>query len=246
MTVLRRLFRAATLFMTIGQTSVDAQIEFTAARQFEVASIKPSAPGTRGPTIYNPTRERFALDGITLNSLIAYAYDVRDFQVSGGPSWLGSDQYNIVAKPQGDVSNQNILEMARNLLAERFNLKLHRESKELSVLALTVAKGGPRLQSSEGTGPEIRGGKGRLILRNVTIGMFAAQLAGRVLGRPVLDRTGITGEFDITLEWAPDESPNLGPSIFTAIQEKLGLKLESQKGTVEVLVIDHVERPTPN
>jgi bla regulator protein BlaR1 len=215
--------------------------------EFEVASIKPSSPGTIGPTIYNSTRERFAIDGISLKGLIAYGYDVRDFQVSGGPGWVDSDQYDIVAKPQGDITSQSILEMTRNLLAERFNLRLHRETKEMTAFSLTVAKGGAKLQRSEGSaGPEIRGGKGRLVARNVTLEMFAAQLAGRALGRPVLDHTDLDGKFDITLDWAPDERPDLGPSLFTAMQEKLGLKLVAEKSTVEVLVIDNVERPSAN
>jgi len=247
MAVQRSFFRTAIVFLSITRVPVGAQNGTAAEPQFEVASVKPSAPGSRGPTIYNPTRERFAITSITTKSLIAYAYDVRDFQVSGGPSWLGSDGYDIVAKPQGEASNERILAMARGLLAERFNLTLHHESKEMPVLALTVAKGGPRLQPSVGTGgPEVRGGRGRLVARKVTMGLLAAQLAGRVLGRAVLDRTGIAGEFDVDLEWAHDESPDLGPSIFTALQEQLGLKLDPQKGVVDVLVVDHVERPSAN
>lgn len=233
--------------MSVALVPLGAQNGTTAGPQFEVASIKPNASGSRGPTIYNPTRGRFAIDSITLKALIAYAYDVREFQVSGGPSWVGSEEYNIVAKPQGEASNERILAMAKDLLAERFKLTLHHESKEMPVLALTVAKGGARLHPSEGTGgPEIRGGRGRLVARKVTMGMLAAQLAGRVLDRPVLDRTGIGGEFDVDLEWTRDESPDSGPSIFTALQEQLGLKLETQKGVVDVLAIDHVERPSAN
>jgi uncharacterized protein (TIGR03435 family) len=235
--------RAAIVFLSVAHMRVWAQ---TAAPQFEVASIKPSAPGARGPTFYNPTRERFVVTGITAKALIAYAYDVREFQVSGGPGWLGSDEYDIVAKPDGDVRGDRVLAMARALLAERFHLSLHRESKEMPVLALVVAKGGPRLRASAGSGPEVRGGRGRFEARSVTLGMFAAQLAGRVLDRPVLDRTGIAGEFDITLEWAFDPGADNGPSIGTALQEQLGLKLEAQKGAVEVLVVDHVERPSAN
>jgi uncharacterized protein (TIGR03435 family) len=242
-----RFFRTAIVFVSIARVPTSAQNGTSAEPQFEVASVKPSAPGSRGPTIYNPTRERFAITSITTKSLIAYAYDVRDFQVSGGPSWVGSKEYDIVAKPQGEASNERILAMARGLLAERFNLTLHHESKDMPVLALVVAKGGPRLQPSVGTGgPEVRGGRGRLVARKVTMGLLAAQLAGRVLGRAVLDRTGIVGEFDVNLEWTPDESPDPGSSIFTALQEQLGLKLETQKGVVDVLVVDHVERPSPN
>ena len=233
--------------MSIALVPLGAQNGTTAGPQFEVASIKPSTPGSHGPTIYNPTRERVALSTLTTKSLIAYAYDVRDFQVSGGPSWVGSEEYDIVAKPQGEASNERILAMARGLLAERFNLTLHHEFKEMPVLALVVSKGGPRLQPSVGTGgPEVRGGRGRLVARKVTMGLLAAQLAGRVLGRAVLDRTGIVGEFDVNLEWTPDESPDPGSSIFTALQEQLGLKLETQKGVVDVVVIDRVERPSAN
>ena len=234
--------------MKLAQVPIEAQTGATPAAQFEVASIKPStAPGTRGPTIYNPTHERFAIDRITTKDLIAYAYDVRDFQITGGPGWVGSEEYDVVAKPQGEASGERILAMARSLLAERFNLRLHHESKEMPVFALVVAKGGPRLHPTVGTGgPEVRGGRGRLIARKVTTGMIGSQLAGRVLGRAVIDRTGIAGEFDINLEWTPDESPDLGPSIFTALQEQLGLKLEPTRAPVEVLVIDHVERPSAN
>jgi len=240
-------FRTAILFMSIALVPLGAQNETTAGPQFEVASIKPSAPGSRGPTIYNPTPGRFAIDSIATKALIAYAYDVREFQVSGGPAWIGSEEYNIVAKPQGEATNERILAMARSLLAERFNLTLHHESKEMPVLALTVAKGGAKLHPSEAAGgPQVRGGRGRLVARNVTMGMLAAQLAGRVLDRPVLDRTGIAGEFDVDLEWTPDERPDPGPSIFAALEEQLGLKLETQKGAVDVLVIDHVERPSAN
>ncbi len=181
---------------------------------------------------------------VTAKALIAYAYDVREFQISGGPGWLGSEEYDIVAKPDGDVGGDKVLAMAKSLLAERFKLSLHHESKEMPVLALVVAKGGPKLQPAAGHGPEVRGGRGRFVARNVTMGLFAAQLAGRVLDRPVLDRTGIAGEFDITLEWAFDPGADNGPSIGTALQEQLGLKLEAQKGAVDVLVIDRVERPS--
>lgn len=214
--------------------------------EFEVASIKPCQPGARGPTFYNPTRERFAITCITPKGLIAYAYDVRDFQVSGGPGWLDSDQYDIVAKPQGDAGNERVLAMTRSLLAERFHVQVHRESKEMPIFALVIAKEGLKLAPSAGKGPEVRGGKGRLIARKVTMEIFAAQLSGRILGRPVVDRTRTTGEFDIDLQWTPDESQELGPSIFAALQEQLGLRLEAQRGAVDVLVVDHIEKPSAN
>lgn len=214
--------------------------------KFEVASIKRTPPGVRGMTIYNPTPTRFAAQAITAKALIAYAYDVREFQISGAAGWIASDQYDIVAKPQGDASSEHVMAMARTLLAERFNLKLHRESKTMPVFALVVAKGGSKLRPVTGTGPEVRGGRGSLTCKNVTMGMLAAQLAGRVLERPVLDQTLIEGTFDINLDWTPDSGPNFGPSIFTALEEQLGLKLEATRGPIDVLVIDHIERPSAN
>src|SRR5580692_2791337 len=119
MAVPRCFFGTAIVFMSVARAPMGAQNGTTPEPQFEVASIKPSAPGSRGPTIYNPTRERFAIAAITTKSLIAYAYDVRDFQVSGGPSWVRSEEYDVVAKPEGEASNERILAMARSLLAER-------------------------------------------------------------------------------------------------------------------------------
>ncbi len=110
--------------------------------RFEVASIKPS-PESHGTDFYNPTRERFAADNITAKGLIAYAYDVREFQISGGPRWLETDPYDIIAKPQGDASAVRVMAMVRNLLVDRFSLKLHRESKEMPIYALVAAKSGP-------------------------------------------------------------------------------------------------------
>jgi uncharacterized protein (TIGR03435 family) len=240
-------FRSAIILMSIAPAAMEAQNGATSAPRFEVASIKPSVSGAHGATLYNPTRERFAADSITAKGLIAYAYDVQEFQISGGPSWLGSEEYNVVAKPDGDVSGGRTPAMVRNLLAERFNLTLHRESREMPTLALVTAKGGSKLAPSLATaGPEVRGGKGRLVARNVTMEMLAAQLAGRVVVRPVVDRTGLAGKFDINLEWTPDESVDSGPSIFAALEEQLGLKLETRKGPVDVLAIDHIDRPSAN
>jgi uncharacterized protein (TIGR03435 family) len=229
-----------------AQISGLAQTEAAKGAQFEVASIKPSAAEARGQTIYNPTRERFAAYNITAKGLVAYAYDVREFQISGGPRWFETDPYDILAKPQGDATSARITAMVRSLLQERFGLRVHPEPKDAQVLALVVARGGPKLRPSAQDGLDVRGGHGRLSARAITMQMMAAQLSDRVLGRVVVDRTGINGRFDIELTWAPDENPDSGPSIFTALQEQLGLRLEPQRGTVDMLVIDRVERPSAN
>lgn len=244
----KRLLVISLTFASLAQVPMQAQIGSASEPKFEVTSIKPSAPGTYGPTLYNPTNTRFAVANVTPKYLIAYAYEVSEFQIIGGPGWIGTVEYDIVAKPQGEATSQRIRAMTKGLLAERLGLKLHRESKDQSVFALVVAKGGPSLQRSAAQGgPEVRGNRlGRLTMRNVTMEMMAAQLAGRVLGRPVIDKTGITGEFDVNLEWTPDEKPDGGPSLFAALQEQLGLKLETQKGSVDVFVIDHIEKPSAN
>jgi len=152
--------------MSFASVLMHAQVGSRGEIQFEVASIKPSAPGARGPTLYNPTNTRFAVTNVTLKYLIAYAYDVDESQISGGPSWIGVNEYDIVAKPQGEASRERVKAMAGSLLAERLNLKLHRESTEQRVFALVIAKRGPKLQRSvaEG-GPEVRGTRGRLTAR---------------------------------------------------------------------------------
>jgi uncharacterized protein (TIGR03435 family) len=155
--------------------------------------------------------------------------------------------------------------MLQKLLADRSNLSFHRDKKELSVYAITVAKTGPKLTKSEGDPNGLPGlffrGLGNLPARNATMADFAGVLQGAVLDRPVVDRTGLAGRYDFQLQWTPDRSqfismrvkvpappddPAAPPDLFTAIQQQLGLKLESAKAPVEVLVIDHVEKPTGN
>ena len=270
----------------------------TAPQSFEVASIKPSAGDGRQVGIGVLPGGRYRATGVTARMLIQQAYDIRDFQISGGPGWLASDRYDINAKAETpNLTRDTIKVLLQSLLAERFNLVVHRETKELPIYALVVGKDGPKLHKSEiqpdlqnsgtppkapqpddpgplartvqgsGTPPKgtmMRMGRGQLSAQMSPLAGLAAQLAAS-LGRPVVDKTGLTGYFDFNLEWTPDETqgsgmlfgekPPLdsappvgssGPSIFTALQEQLGLKLESQKGPVEVLVIDRIEKPTEN
>jgi uncharacterized protein (TIGR03435 family) len=227
-------------------TGAFGQISAQTEPRFEVASIKPSPSAAGGTTVYNPTRERFAADSITTRTLIAFAWDVRVFQVSGGPGWLDSQRYDVVAKPDGDAAVERIRRMVRAFLAERFQLQVHHTSKEMPVFTLEIAKGGSKLRAaSPGDGPDIRGPNGHLTAKRITAEMLARILAND-LERPVVDRTGIEGTFDVDLEWTPEQNIDPGPSIFTAIQEQLGLKLESERAPVDVLVVDRVERPSAN
>ena len=225
---------------------------------FEVASVKPNKSGDRGTTM-GPSPGGLTATNATLKFLITFAYDVRDHQISGGPSWLNSERYDIVAK--GPIDHPTVAQnrqMLQTLLADRFQLRLLRETKELPGYALVIGKNGPKLQEPEGAGNGMRTGRGRITTQGISMEHFAENL-GKLLGRTVVDKTGLQGNFAFTLEWTPDPSQSMGalgpapvpaddsgPSIFTAVQEQLGLKLEQQKGPVEILVIHHVERPSEN
>jgi bla regulator protein BlaR1 len=241
---------------------VQAQLNATTLPPtFEVASIKPSDPAARGTRV-QLDRGRFTGSNLTVKFLMQYSYEVRDFQIQGGPGWIGTEGYDISAKGGGDAKGDDLKPMVQALLADRFKLALHRSTKELPIYALVVAKGGPKMKISARAGDErgsgMRIGRGQLEVQQVKMAELATQLA-RTLGRSVIDRTELTGEYDFKLEWTPDEAqPGIakepgtiqmegaGPSIFTALQEQLGLKLESTKGPVEILVVDRAERPSAN
>jgi uncharacterized protein (TIGR03435 family) len=212
----------------------------------------------------------FTARNATLRGVIQEAYDLKDDGLLGGPDWVGSERYDINAKPESPVSDERARSMLQTLLVDRFQLKVHHETRLLPVYALTVGKDGPKLKegadsngvmrpSGPPSGPPPRAGYcggsmvsfGRMTSRKVSIQKFAGTLS-EIMGRPVLDMTGLTGVFDVDLRWTPDETQFGGkaktddsgaPSIFTALQE-LGLKLDARKGSVDVVVIDHGERPS--
>jgi bla regulator protein blaR1 len=232
-----------------------------AAPKFEVASIKPSDPSVNGFRIQNAPGGRLIASGVTVKFLIQRAYGVREFQIVGAPGWIDTARFDLNAKSDEDGANQPDampLRM-RALLAERFKLQLSRETREMPVYALVIAKGGPKLKESE-SGPEnsMSIGRGRITVKGAGTAMLSVQLS-QSLGRIVHDKTGLAGSYDFKLEWTPEGQPlgpkdgdtpssidSSGPTLFTALQEQLGLKLESTKGPVEVLVIERVEKPTEN
>ena len=235
------------------------------AQQFDVASIKlNSSADVRDALLLQPGG-RFVATGIPLKMLMANAYEVRDFEISGGPAWIGTDRWNIEARAEGFTDRIPLAQfgpMLRALLEDRFQLKVHRAMRDMPVYVLLPAKSGTKLQANSGEpGPLIGVRRGQLTAKKVKISSMAQTLSN-VLRRPVIDRTGLAGEYDITLQWAPEtgqgtavgaappgpDSPTTadGPTIFTAIQEQLGLRLESQRAPVEVVVIDSVEKPSGN
>jgi uncharacterized protein (TIGR03435 family) len=216
--------------------------------------------------------------------LIQDAYDVRGFLISGGPAWLDTKGYDIEARGADlGITDDDLRKMTeeqrqpfqallrqrvRTLLADRFQLKVHWETRQLPVYALVVAKSGPRVQPAKSDTPapglSVRGDGGQMTItgNRMPLGALARTLADSV-GRPVLDKTGLTGEFDFRMTYAPDpmQQPAAakdggpdrpapvaadGPSLFTALQEQLGLKLDAQRGPVEVLVIDSVDHASEN
>jgi uncharacterized protein (TIGR03435 family) len=230
-------------------------------RQFEVASIKPAAAGTpAGGAYLLMPGGTFVGRNLTVKRLVMEAYAMSDFQIHGGPAWIDSQRYDIDAKAEGLANADQLRQLMEALLADRFKLTIQRSTKELPIFLLVAGKGGPKIHLSEHPDP----GKRRFVSRARISGDFTAAEFAKVLqpmlGRPVIDRTGLTGQYAVDLEWTPDPGqgqpvpgangppptdPN-GPSIFTAIQERLGLRLESRKGPVEILVIDHVERLSEN
>jgi uncharacterized protein (TIGR03435 family) len=295
---------AAAVVALISAAAVMEPAGQVPAPAFEVASIKPNKSGDNRVLIQLPANGTLTATGITLRALIAFAYGegrtLEDFRIIGGPDWIGSDRFDIVAKAGSDVPpgpNGPLSGMLRGLIDDRFKLVVHHEMRELPIFALVKAKKddtlGPKLTHStvdcaamaaargrggppvgpgvppqrpplEAAGRPMCGmmnGPGNIFAGGQTLAQIATMLSGRV-GRVVIDRTGLTGTFDVELSWTPDQMPQTpagpprqggppfpsidpnGPSIFTAVQEQLGLKLEATRGPVDVVVIDAVEHPT--
>lgn len=235
----------------IFRIAVAAALAFSVAAQqaavFEAVSIKLAAPDGHGETRRYPGG-RFTATGITLKALIQRAWDVKDFQITGGPGWVNSGQFDVIAKaPAGEnISGTELDRMIQSMLRERFHLEIHRETKDMPIYSLVVAKSGPRLIPTTATMQTWSRGNGSLTGTKVPMDMFAGDLLESQLRRVVVDHTAIPGEFDIKLTWTPDNAGEAGVSLFTAIQEQMGLRLESTHGPVEMLVIDRAEKPSEN
>lgn len=232
----------------------------------EVATVKPAQPGAH---IFELTMQgtHLVIKAFTVHDLIKFVYPVQKRQITGGPSWMSMERWDIEVKPDipGSPNQQQMQEIVQKVLAERFALKVHEEKREMTAYVLTVGKNGPKMTKSTDPFPDpnfILGPGEVLHARGTTMGYFTQLLQVSILDRPVVDRTGLTGRWDFTLKWTPDETqfadgpwgspkpaaddPNGPPPLFTAIQQQLDLKLEAQKTQVPVVVIDHVERPSPN
>jgi uncharacterized protein (TIGR03435 family) len=234
-------------------TSLLGQVDSSSTQPPFVASIKPSSDNE--PTGFKTTRGRFLARGVTAKYLIAIAYGLQKFQILGGERWVDGDRFDVEAKLEAQsVGSGNEALMVKLLLADRFNLQVHQETRESPVYALVIAAGGPKIKavSTQG-GVNVR--EGILVSTGMPMGLVASLLGTR-LGRTVIDRTNLEGRYAIDLRWTPEPgelpsdpggtspTPDLsGPSIFTAVQEQLGLKLLSTKGPSGFLVIDRIEKP---
>lgn len=263
---------------------------------FDAASVKPAPPPdgrggrrvamTGGPGTDTPDRINF--ENIGLDAVIGKAYDVKYYQISG-PGWFDSERFNIMATVLPGTTKEQFRLMLQNLLADRFKLALHKETREMAIYILEVAKNGPKLkQATPNPPPDANdaadgapiGGGGKLaadadgypaLRHGMTMAVMSTPMGPRArlanqehiewlagmlsgqLGRPVVDATGLTGEYDISLSWVPQRPDSVtaddpsGPDLIAALQQQLGLKLEPKKGPIEVLVVDHAEKiPTAN
>jgi len=302
-----RISRALLALIPLLTVRTTGQAPAQPGPQFEVASIKPNKSGDNRVMMSVQPGGRFTATNVTLRMMIRNAYQLQEFQITGGPSWIADERFDIVAKAEtgdqmgdpfraeqtGQPSRGQL--MIRALLAERFKLVVHNEEKEMPIYALVPARSdgklGPQLKASEvdcaaivaaarargGRGPigpppdpgrggpppqcGIRIGPGNMAVGGSPMSQVATSLS-MFAGRIVVDKTGLAGSYDFTLAWTPDQMPGAGqrppgapepppidpngPSLFTAVQEQLGLKLDSQRGPVAMLVIDRAERPTEN
>jgi len=207
------------------------------------------------------TGNRLMANHVSLSQLVDFAYGVDGFQVSGGPRWVyttdlyGPDVYDVTAKAQGEAipSGDQFRQMLQALLADRFQLRIHRETKEMPVYELVIARNGPKLRAASvdpGARTVWTGGvvNSSYAAKKTSMTTFASVLQSQV-GRPVVDKTGLSGTYDFDLQYAPGNPPSAdatAPSIFTAVQEQLGLKLESGKASFPMMMIDGAARPSGN
>jgi uncharacterized protein (TIGR03435 family) len=288
--------------LSAGQTGVSVQTSPAAngaapaaIPSFEVATIKPGSDSGRVMMMF--TQDGVSISGVPMQMILREAFRTEDDHVFGAPSWVKSTRYDIEAKVSAedapklkDLKGEQRMQMLVPLLVERFNLKYHHETRELTTYSLVVAKGGVKMKetASADPGPKDAGTKDAPkeisvdapkappkggMLRMVGAGriesegtptQFLAHLLSQQLGKTVVDKTGLTQKYDYTLQWTPDDATPMaggagggpghddsavqagGPSLFTAVEEQLGLKIESTKGPVDVIVIDHLDSPSAN
>jgi len=266
------IFAAAwiTMLAPVGSAqSPAAPSQDANAPAFEVATIKPSSPEARGSGFWI-NDDNIELNNMPLTGLLQFAYNLNPGsvdQIIDAPQWIGSTKFDINAKEDAQLATRigklpheewiaTLRQMMQALLEDRFQLKVHHETRDLRVVALTVAKGGAKLtetkpDSHNGSWTGLRSSKGKIEGQGATIKTLVGVLSSKqeIGGRLMVDDTGLSGKYDFELTWSPEdlahtESDAGGPSLFAALQEQLGLKVETKKSPVDCIVIDHVEMPS--
>jgi len=228
------------------------------AYKFDTASIKPGSSSADSVRINPGPNGGLRTENTTAMMLLTFAYDVRDFQIAGAPAWVSSDRFNIIATSsqqesgeREDIKRQRQRQGLQSLLLDRFKLVIKPETREMQMYSLVVGKGGLKMKPSKQSAPDIHRQPARITGRGVTLDMLSSTLSS-VLQRPVANDSGLQGAYDFEIEWSPDsamteegkaDDPH---SIFSAVREKLGLRLESKKGPGQVLVVVKIEKPSAN
>lgn len=246
---MRLSFAAACLLVAAVGSAQDTRAAF------EVASIKPNNSNSGVSNGGRLTGNRFMATNVTIVQLLRTAYGVQEFQIQGGPGWIGIDRFDITANTPSGSRPEDWPVMLQGLLAERFRVRLHREQRQTDVYALVVARNGFKLtplDSSRCAPPNGSCGFSAAPTQIVARGQSMDQLAVRLsrsIGQAVVNKTGVSGIFDFTIEWTQDEQfrapgASASPAIFTALTEQLGLRLQADRAPSDVIVIDAIERPT--
>lgn len=245
-------FSAIALAATLAAAGATAQSPSPA---FEVASIKRNATGSLNANAARVAGDRYRAENVSLISLLRVAYAVQEFQIAGHPAWADVDRFDIDATMQAGANSRDWPLMLQRLLADRFKLAAHRESRDGPIYTLVVGSSGPRLAAAEPSkranpGGDFSASPTQIVGTGVSMAEFAMRLS-RSIGVAVVDGTGLTGAFDLKLTWPVDDrfvgrGASASPTIFTAIQEQLGLRLQAGRGPVDMLVVDRAERPVPD
>jgi uncharacterized protein (TIGR03435 family) len=227
----------------------------------EVSSVKPGEPGATAASNHF-SRDRFSFANVALMTLIEQSFSLKEYEIVNAPAWLRSDRWTLEAKTTAATTLREKLALLQSVLADRFQLKFHHETRTVAVYALVIAKGGPKLNKPHGDRPPgVQYGRDMMIAWKFDITKLASALSGN-LNIPVVDKTALTGSYDFQLMWAPDpfqkdfgdihepvgrqEEDPARPEIFTAIRQQIGLQLKPAKGPIDVFVIDHVEKASAN
>jgi uncharacterized protein (TIGR03435 family) len=241
------------MFIFLAMTAASAQTG--TPLRFDAASVKPNTLDDHIVRIERGPGGHFSAHGYTLKLLIQEAYEVKGFQIPGGPAWLDVDRYDIAARGRADATRAQLTLMLQSLLTERFVLRIHKVEKEMPGFELSVASGGPKLRTSSATEENavMTRDWDALVANGITMASFA-KVVGAYVSKPVADRTGLTGLYDFRISWTeradqvPDQTSaeQPGVSLISALKDQLGLKVTAKRVSAEIIVIDSVEKASPN